>query len=184
MFVTQSCLTLCNSMYYRPSEFPGILHIRILEWIAYSLLQGIFTIQGSNPGLLHCRQILYRLSHQEKQRWFDFFLPCYWPSPVRPKRGLGSPLTRFVCVLSHSVMSDSLQPHGLQSSRLLCQWDFPGKNTGARCHFQLQGIFLTQGSTGVSCTDRQVLYCWATWEAPLPGVACPNRMRSTGHSFP
>jgi len=28
------------------------------------LLQGIFPIQGSNPGLLHCRQILYLLSHQ------------------------------------------------------------------------------------------------------------------------
>ena len=31
-------------------------------------------------------------------------------------------------------------------SRLLCPWDFPGKNTGAGCHFLLQGIFPTQGS--------------------------------------
>ena len=30
----------------------------------HSLLQGIFLIQGSDPGLLHCRQILYSLSHQ------------------------------------------------------------------------------------------------------------------------
>ena len=30
----------------------------------HSLLQGIFPTQGSNPGLLHCRQILYHLSHQ------------------------------------------------------------------------------------------------------------------------
>ena len=29
-----------------------------------SLLQGIFLTQGSNPGLLHCRQILYHMSHQ------------------------------------------------------------------------------------------------------------------------
>ena len=29
-----------------------------------SLLQGIYPIQGSNPGLPHCRQILYQLSHQ------------------------------------------------------------------------------------------------------------------------
>ena len=28
------------------------------------LFQGIFLIQGSNPGLLHCRQMLYPLSHQ------------------------------------------------------------------------------------------------------------------------
>ena len=31
-------------------------------------------------------------------------------------------------------------------ARLLCPWDFPGKNTGAGCHFQLQGTFLTQRS--------------------------------------
>ena len=31
------------------------------------LLQGIFLTQGSNPGLLHCRQTLYRLSHQGSQ---------------------------------------------------------------------------------------------------------------------
>ena len=29
-----------------------------------SLLQGIFPIQGLNPGLTHCRQILYQLSHK------------------------------------------------------------------------------------------------------------------------
>ena len=31
------------------------------------------------------------------------------------------------------------------AARLLCPWDFPGKNTGVVCHFLLQGIFLTQG---------------------------------------
>ena len=31
---------------------------------------------------------------------------------------------------SHSVMSNSSQPHGLQPTRLLCPWDFPGKSTG------------------------------------------------------
>ena len=43
-------------------------------------------------------------------------------------------------------MSDFLWPHGLQPTRLLHPWDFPGKNTGVGCHFHLQGIFLTQGS--------------------------------------
>ena len=32
---------------------------------SHSLLQGIFPTQGLNPGLLHCRQILYQLSHQQ-----------------------------------------------------------------------------------------------------------------------
>ena len=31
-------------------------------------------------------------------------------------------------------------------ARLLCLWNFPGKNTEVGCHFLLQGIFLTQGS--------------------------------------
>ena len=38
-----------------------------------------------------------------------------------------------------------LQRHGLQPTRLICAWDFPGKNTGVDCYFLLQGIFLTQG---------------------------------------
>ena len=40
----------------------------------------------------------------------------------------------------------TLRPHGLESARLLCPWDSPGKNIGAGCHFLLPGIFPTQGS--------------------------------------
>ena len=50
-----------------------------------------------------------------------------------------------VCVCVYSVMSDSLGPHRLQSTWLLCPWNFPGKNTRVGCHFFLQGIFLIQG---------------------------------------
>ena len=43
-----------------------------------------------------------------------------------------------VCVyISHLVMSDSLQPHGLYPTSLLCPWDSLGKNTGVGCHFLL-----------------------------------------------
>ena len=35
---------------------------------------------------------------------------------------------------SHSVVSDSSRPHGLQPSRLLCPWDSPGKSAGVGCH--------------------------------------------------
>ena len=51
----------------------------------------------------------------------------------------------YVCVRSCSVMFNSLQSHGLSPARLLCPWNFPGKNTGGGCHFLLQGIFPTQG---------------------------------------
>ena len=41
----------------------------------HSLLQGIFPTQGSNPDLLHCRQTLYHLSHQEvKRMWYAYMM--------------------------------------------------------------------------------------------------------------
>ena len=39
---------------------------------------------------------------------------------------------------SHSVVSDSSWPHGLQPTRLLLPWDFPSKSTGVGCHRLLQ----------------------------------------------
>ena len=50
----------------------------------HSLLQGIFPTQGSNPGLPHCRQILYQLSHQGSPRileWvaYPFSRESSWP---------------------------------------------------------------------------------------------------------
>ena len=46
------------------SSVQGVLQARILEWVAFSLLLGIFPTQDLNRGLLHCRQILYQLSYQ------------------------------------------------------------------------------------------------------------------------
>ena len=46
--------------------------------------------------------------------------------------------------------------------------DFPGKNTGAGCHFLLQGSFRSRDPTLVSCIGRHILYHWATWESSLP----------------
>ena len=48
-----------------------------------------------------------------------------------------------------------LRSHGLQPTRLLSQWNFPGKNTGMDCHLFLQEIFPTQGSN-LCLLDRQV----------------------------
>ena len=59
---------------------------------------------------------------------------------------------------SRSVVSDSLRPHGLQSTRLLCPWDFPGKGTGVGFHFLLQEIFPTQGMNLGLPNCRQMLY--------------------------
>ena len=63
-----------------------------------------------------------------------------------------------VYVLSCSVVSSSLRPHGLQHTRILCPWDSPGKNTGIGSHFLLQGIFLTQ-------EPNPHLLCLLHWQA-------------------
>ena len=51
----------------------------------------------------------------------------------------------FTLSVSCPVVSDSLQPHGLQPSRLLCPWDFPGGNTGVSCHSLLPGDLPSSG---------------------------------------
>ena len=79
--VAQSCPTLCDSMGY---PVHGNLQIRILEWVAFPFSRGIFPAQGLNPGLLHCRQILYQLSHKGSPRILErvAYLVCRgssWP---------------------------------------------------------------------------------------------------------
>ena len=66
-------------------------------------------------------------------------------SCLKPSSSLLRSLSLDLCV-SHSVVSNSLQPRGVKPTRLLCPWDSPGKNIGAGCHALLQGIFPTQRS--------------------------------------
>ena len=71
----------------------------------------------------------------------------------------------------HAQLLSHIQPFMTPqtvANRLLCPWDFPGKNTGVGCHFLLQRIFLTQGSNPcllhlLHC--RQIVYHQATGEA-------------------
>ena len=70
--VTQSCLTLCDPM---NCTVRGILQAQNTGVGSLSLLQGIFPTQGSNPGLPHCRRILYQPSHKGSPRilkWVAF----------------------------------------------------------------------------------------------------------------
>ena len=71
-------------------------------------------IDGSPPGSLS-------LGFSKQEHWSG--LP--FPSPMHESEKWK---------WSHSVVSDSLRPHELQPTRLLCPWDFPGKSTGVGCH--------------------------------------------------
>ena len=104
-------LTLCNPMDCSlpdPSSVMGILQARMLEWVAM-------------PSS--------RRSSQPRDR---IQVSCI------ADRFFTSWATREVldwhCCVSRSVVPDSLRPCGLQPTRLLCPWDFPGKDTGVGCH--------------------------------------------------
>ena len=109
----------------------------------HALLQGIFPTQGVNPGLPHCRQILYHLSHWGSPRileWVAYSLPrgnfltqesnqgllhCTWI--LYQLSYLGSPPFTFSSVqFSRSVVPDSLRPHELQYARPPCPSPTPG----------------------------------------------------------
>ena len=73
----QSCPTLCNPMDCSPpgSSVHGDSPGKNTGVGCHALLQRIFPTQGSNPGLPHCRQILYQLSHQGTpsiKQWVDY----------------------------------------------------------------------------------------------------------------
>ena len=87
-----------------------------------------------------------------------------WP----PGRGVGNcGLKEYTSSVRRSVMSDSLRPHGLLPTRLLCPWNSPDKNTGVGCHSLLQGNLPNPGIKPRSLALQADSLLWATREAPL-----------------
>ena len=70
-------------------------------------------------------------------------------------------------------------PMDCSPARLLCPWDFPGKNTEVGCHFLLEGIFLIQGLNSHLLLGRQILYPWTTWEVLIKKYFS-NKFENTG----
>ena len=80
--VTQLCPTLCDPMNY---TVRGILQARILEWVAFPFSRGSSQPRESNPGLLHCRWILYQLSHKRSPRIVGWVAYPFCRGSSRPK---------------------------------------------------------------------------------------------------
>ena len=80
VLVTRSYLNLCDPMDCNlpGSSVDGIFQARILEWVDIP-----FLTQGLNLGLLHCRQILYHLSHQGSPGEVIVLLKFLWDTWVR-----------------------------------------------------------------------------------------------------
>ena len=148
--VAQFCPTLCELMDCSPpgSSAHGDSPSKNTGVGCHALLQGIFPTQGLNPGLSHCRRILYHLSHQGRMD--------------------GSHLMHMtVCVLSHSVLSDSLQPSELYPPDFSV-YGISRQENGAHCHSFLWGIFLTQVS-------NPSLLCLLHWQADSFTIEPPRK---------
>ena len=63
----------------------GIIQPIILGWVAFPFSRGIFPTQGSNPGLPHCRRILYQLSHKGSQRILECIACPFSSGSSRPR---------------------------------------------------------------------------------------------------
>ena len=100
-----------------------------------SLLQGIFPTQGSNPGLLQCRWILYQLSHQGSP-YIGYYI--YEASQVALE-------VKKVRVLATQSCPTLCNPVNCSAQRSSVHGDSPGKNPRMGSHALLQGIFPTQG---------------------------------------
>ena len=74
---------------------------------------------------------------------------------------------RNCAVLSQSAISDSLQPHGLQTARLLCPCRFFRQEYWNGFPCLLQGIFPTQGSNPVLPHCRQLFYLLSHQVSPM-----------------
>ena len=97
---------------------------------------------------------------------------CFLTGPRMNFRGEGKEwLMQGLPVPSMLLFSQScvrlLWPPGLQPARLLCPWDFPGKNTGVvAISFSTESSW-PRDQTHVSCIGMQILYHEATREALL-----------------
>ena len=162
-FPSHRCILPISRHFSWPEEVPGALCqccISVSESRFASSCRGS---TGQQKGMLVEENLTQRsgffqsLQHPLVGRWTKsdemdsvlLLVPMICSATSDPELVLVQ-VTQQVCttlccaVLSRSVVSDSLRPRGLQPARLLCPWDFPGKNTGVGCHPLLQGIFPTQ----------------------------------------
>ena len=75
----------------------------------------------------------------------------------------------LACLITQSCWT-LLGHHGLKPTRLLCSWDFPGKNTEVGCHFLIQRVFPTQGW---NLSGKAIHKSGLTWWLRAKECTCP-----------
>ena len=133
-----------HGLYLPGSSIHGIFQARLLKWVAISFS---------------------RASSQPRDRTH---VSCV-AGGFFTTESLGKPRYTMKSEsesVSHSVMPNSLRPHGLQPTRLLCPWDFPGKSTGMVAISFSKESSWPWDQTQVSCTAGRLFTNWANREAP------------------
>ena len=89
--ITQLCLTLCNPVDCSPpgSSVHGDSPGKNTGVGCHALLQGIFLTQGSNPGLLNCRWLLYHLGPQGSPRILEWIAYPFSRRTSQPRNQTG-----------------------------------------------------------------------------------------------
>ena len=109
-----------------------------------------------DPVTVACQSPL-SMEFSRQEYWSGLLFPTLGglPNPgIKPESPVSPGLAGgFLESESHSVVSNSLQPHGLNSP-----WNSPGQNTGVGSLSLLQGIFPTQGLNPGPLHCRRILY--------------------------
>ena len=153
---SESCSVVSNSLQlhglYSPQNSPGQNN----GVGSISLLQGIVPTQGSNSGLLHCRQFLYHLSHQGSWKWKSLSHVWFFATPwTIQSMWFSRPLP-----FPGDLPNPGIKPRSpaLQAASLPAEPQEKPKNTGVGSLSLLQKIFPTQESNQGLLNCRWILY--------------------------
>ena len=117
-----SWVSLFATSWAAHSIFPG----QITGVGSLSLLQRLFPTQGSNPGLLHCRRILYQLSHKESPRILERVAYPFSTGSSRPRNRTG-----VSCIAGGFFTNWAIRETHIRSMQLVwhrCVWSVTGQN--------------------------------------------------------
>jgi len=119
----QSCPTLCDPIDSSKNTGVGFHFSNAWKWKV--ILKSLNRVRPLVTPWTAAHQAPPSMGFSRQEHWSGLPLP----SPMHE-----SEKWKWSC----SVVSDPQQPHGLQPTRLLRPWDFPGKSTGVGCHCLLQ----------------------------------------------
>ena len=139
--VTQSCMTLSN-----PTRLlcPWDSHGKNTGVGCHALLQGIFLTQGSNPGLPHCKEILYQLSHKGSPRILEWVAYPFSSGSSQPRTW-----TRVSCIAGGFCTNWAIREAQVRKKHP-SQWKF------RKIYYLQHGQTVKDNFKGTTCLDRKL----------------------------